>query len=368
MMGINRRQFTLLLGCGLVSPNLLAKAQPLLFASAAQTSPEGYALKVISKQGRSLINHQLPARAHHVAKHPHQPFLAAVGRRPETFIDVINYETGLLSKRIESSPGQHFYGHAIYSNDGRWLITTENEIQSGQGLIVIRDCGNDYRVIKQFSSYGIGPHELKLTADGKTLVVANGGILTTPGQGREKLNLDSMQPSLTYIDLQSGRLTEQIFMPAQLHQLSIRHFDINDKGRVVIALQYQGAKSDDVPLIAFHSSGDKNLSLVKAPAAINLAMKQYCGSARFDHSGTTAAVSSPRGDLVTFWNAQDGSFLTTLKSRDGCGLAATHVPDEFLISTGRGHCYRFNVKTGLKEKLTLRPSSRTAWDNHLTLL
>ena len=44
------------------------------------------------------------------------------------------------------------------------------------------------------------PHEAILLADGKTLAVANGGIETHIETGREKLNLDFMQPSLALVE------------------------------------------------------------------------------------------------------------------------------------------------------------------------
>jgi len=363
--GINRRQFSLLLGCTLLSPSLLANGKQSLFASAAKASNGAYELLVIDQAGRLHLRHELPARAHHIAAHPHKPLLAAVGRRPETFIDVVNYETKQLETRIRSAQGQHFYGHAIYSADGRWLISTENEIATGQGLIVIRDALHNYAVVQQFSSAGIGPHELKMMPDEKTLVIANGGILTHPDKGRAKLNIDVMRPSLAYVDINTGQLKEQVFMPEEYHQLSIRHFDINQTGRVVIGLQYQGDKTDDVPLVAFHTQGQP-LALVRAPISTNMAMKQYCGSARFDKSGKVAAISSPRGDLVTFWHADTQQFITSTTSRDGCGLAQTEKPEEFLISTGRGYCYRYNCQTKNKEKVKLDIPAHTAWDNHLS--
>ena len=363
-MGINRRQFSLLLGASLFTPKLLAAQGQPLYASAAKNSAGQYELLVADEPGNIHLRHRLPARAHHVEQHPKQSLLAAVGRRPETFIDLVDYQQKRLVKRINSRPGYHFYGHAIFTPDGRYLITTENQITTGKGQIVIRDSLKDYQVSNQFSSAGIGPHELQLMPDAKTLVVANGGILTHPDRGREKLNLEEMKPSLAYLSLQTGKVLEQVFMPDELHKLSIRHFDVNHQGRIAIALQYQGAKTDHVPLVAFHSRGS-DLELVYAPDEINQAMKQYCGSARFDASGEFAAISSPRGNLVTFWNQKTGTFIRSVNSRDGCGLAKTDQAGEFLVTTGRGHCYRLNLHTGSKQKLPLMSLNKLSWDNHL---
>jgi len=369
--GINRRQFSLLLGTALVSPALLAKTgstgQAPLFASAATDQNGLHHLQMVAQDGSVLLDHKLPERAHHVALHPTHPWLAAVARRPGRYIDVVDYNSGTLVQRVEPDHGRHFYGHAIFSPDGRYLISCENNVVDGQGRITVRDIQQGFSKVADHPSYGIGPHELALMADAQTLVVANGGILTHPDKGRDKLNLDNMRPSLAYIDLLSGELMEQVEPPVELHQLSIRHLDLNTDGKVVIALQYQGAKYDDVPLVAMHQRGEP-LQLLRAPDNVNRAMKQYCGSARFDASGRYAAISSPRGDLVTFWDSENGQYLGQCKTRDGCGLAATTSPGQFLISTGTGRLYRFDMASQTRQRIKLDTNLSVAWDNHMTLV
>lgn len=370
-MEINRRQFSLLLGGALISPTLLAQTgnagRAPLYASAATDRDGSHHLRMVAQDGSVILDHILPQRAHHVDRHPTLPWLAAVARRPGRYIDVVDYNSGTLVQRIEPESGRHFYGHAIFSTDGHYLISCENNVADGQGRITVRDIQKGFSKIADHPSYGIGPHELALMPDGKSLVVANGGILTHPDKGRDKLNLDSMRPSLAYIDLQTGKLLVQVEPPAELHQLSIRHLDVNADGQVVIALQYQGAKYDDVPLVAMHQRG-KPLQLLHAPDNVNRAMKQYCGSARFDASGRYAAVSSPRGDLVTFWDSRNGQYLGQCKTRDGCGLAATTLPGEFLISTGTGRLYRFDMASQTRQPIKLDDNLSVAWDNHMTLV
>lgn len=380
-MEINRRQFGLLVAAGLFAPPLLAKpsgqqATQHLYAAAAQTGADQYALLIANSQGQLHTQYDLAERAHHVAVHPHQSVVAVVARRPGTHIDIVDYTTyatydrTTATQRLTTSAGYHLYGHGIFTPDGRYLLTTE-QCYAGpnaapEGLIVWRDSWDNYRVVREFYSGGIGPHELKLMADGKTLVVANGGISTHPDTGRNKLNLETMQPTLAYIDLASGKLLEQAIMPEEYHQLSIRHLDISAQGRVVLALQYEGDKTDSVPLVAFHTRGSA-LSLAKAPEHINFAMKHYCGSARFDRTGEIAAISSPRGDLITFWS-QQGEFIDAIRSKDGCGVSATTIAHEFLITTGRGHCYQYQAKTGVKQRLKRPNLASLSWDNHLSRL
>ena len=266
MTVIKRRQFCQLLAAGIALPSLaLGQTSAAgLFASAAKARDGSYRLYVIAADGSVLLDHPLPGRAHHVEAHPHKPLLACTARRPDTFIDVVDYRSGKLVRRIDSGPGRHFFGHSVFTTDGEFLVSSENDINSGEGRIVIRRASGLFTRVADFPSRGIGPHEIKLhPAAPDTLVVANGGILTHPDQGRKKLNLDSMQPSLARFSLHSGELLEQRYLPAELHQLSIRHIDTNQHGSTVIALQYQG-KEDNPPLVAVHRPGTQ-LQLLSAP-------------------------------------------------------------------------------------------------------
>lgn len=107
-------------------------------------------------------------------------------------------------------------------------------------------------VVAEFDSGGIGLHELLWMGSGRTLVVANGGIATHPDQPRRKLNLDTMQPNLSLLDAASGRLLDQA--PALNSQASLRQLARTDEDEVVVAMQYEGAPSDDVPLIATYGA------------------------------------------------------------------------------------------------------------------
>ncbi|WP_290698178.1 DUF1513 domain-containing protein [Amphritea sp.] len=370
-MEINRRHFCQILGSAVLLPSLTLAADDASrsakpkFASAAKDSAGQFHLYLIGQQGEVMLDHLLPGRAHHTEVHPQLPLLACIARRPGSFIDLVDYREQRLVKRIIAGSGRHFFGHGIFSDDGRWLITTENEISSGQGRVVIRALEANYPIIADYPSDGIGPHELVQQPGSPVLIVANGGIHTHPDHGREKLNLDHMQPSLLRLNILTGKRLEQQQLPAHLHQLSIRHIDTNQQGTTVIALQYQGDKGHNLPLVAVHHPGQP-IELLRAPPAVNLAMKGYCGSARFDHSGRFAAVSAPRGDLISFWDLHENRFISSIKSRDGCGLAATGNSTEFIISAGTGRCLRHNLQRGTTVRL---PSTiATAWDNHLATL
>ncbi|SIS40689.1 DUF1513 domain-containing protein [Neptunomonas antarctica] len=374
-MGINRRQF---LGWIAAAPLLLQSrasqalnanmdvddASLLRFTSASQSLTGEHYLHLFDGLGKEIIRHALPGRAHQVISHPTQPWLLAVARRPGTSIEVLDYENGTLVQRINCANDHHLYGHAQITADGRYLLTTENSAQHDDGRLVIRDINNHFQVINEYSTAGIGPHELRLSSDQKTVVIANGGIKT---QGREKMNLASMQPSLAYIDVHSGRVLEQVNLPDQYHQSSIRHIDIGAEGQVIIAMQYQGNPGDNVPLIAYHTRGE-SIKPLNIPLGVHSQLNQYCGSACFDSSGEFAAVSAPRGNLITLWDMRLQQFHAAIKINDGCGLAPTERAGEFLVSTGRGRLYTIDSHTLARNSLAASTDHSIQWDNHLSLV
>lgn len=367
-MSINRRQLLswlaaapLLTKLSVVHANQLAK-QPLLYASAAKNSQGGYSLSVFDALGQAQITHPLPSRAHHILADSTRGWLFSVARRPGEFIDIYDYQNQQPVTRLAVQSGYYLQGHALLSPDGCYLYTSETRLENDQGYLVVRDLNDNFKVVNELPTYGIEPHEFLWMPDGKTLVVANGGIKTA---GREKLNLDTMQSSLTYLDSSSGKLLATHQLADEYHQCSIRHLDVAANGQVIAALQYQGHPADQVPLILAHQQ-DGMLQTLAIPELIRSQLQQYCGSASFDSSGEFAAVSSPRGNQIMLWDMQQRSFLSSIYAADGCGVAAGSQAGEFLVSTGRGKVYQLNAISGEQQLINLEKGHQLRWDNHLT--
>src|SRR5690606_10593254 len=115
----------------------------------------------------------------------------------------------------------------------------------------IFDVAGGYRRVGEFDTHGAGPHEMLLSADGTMLVVANGGIETHPDFGRAELNLQTMDPSLVFIDVRDGSLVGQLKLASELHQLSIRHLGFDSKGRVWFGCQFRGAPETRPQLVGY---------------------------------------------------------------------------------------------------------------------
>lgn len=340
----------------------IASTEPS-YASASVDKEGQHWLVVFNSSAVEQMRYPLPSRAHQVIKHPKKSWVLVVARRPGQYLLVVDLTTGKLVKQLDVIQGQDFCGHMQISQNGCYLYTTENTTLTSQGLVVVRDIHKQFRPVQQFSSGGIGPHQLKLSTDGNTMVVANGGIHTLD---RVKLNLKSMQSNLSYIDLKTQKVTEQVGLPQQQHaQLSIRHIDVNNSDKTLIAMQYQGEMTDKVPLVAIHKRGQP-LQFLTIPDQVFYQLKQYCGSACFDRSGNTVAVSAPKGDKILFWDLAKNRFLGSAKVRDGCGIAQDVTNTSFVVSSGRGKVYKIPANT-LKKKLVLN-HKLMQWDNHIALI
>ena len=203
---------------------------------------------------------------------------------------------------------------------------------------------------------------MALLADGKTLVVANAGISTHLESGRAKLNLATMAPSLTYLDADSGVLLERHFLDPGLHQLSIRHLALH--GDVVaFAMQYQGPRGDVVPRGGVHRRGEP-VRLCHAPRQISRRMRHYCGGVSIDKSGSTLAVTCPRGGVVVYWDLATLAYLGHWQLADVSGIAPGGGPGVFLLTAGGGEIVTVSTQAGAVASLS-RPSSGQRWDNHL---
>lgn len=352
---------------GLSSWNVLAgddSSKHTLFASAFSLNQDQHFFSIFDHEGKIKWQQALPERAHAPIVHPNKSIVAVVARRPGFYIDLYDVDSGQRLIRIEPEKDHHFYGHGLFTPDGLSLITQENHYPSGQGKIVIRSVTSG-EVIKQFPSYGIGPHESCLL-NSDTLVVANGGLHTHPDNDRRILNLETMQASLCFISLATGELINKLVLPDELHQLSIRHLDINKEGSVAVGFQYQGDKWDDVPLVATANLNSKQLSFLPMPLNISRRLQHYCGSVAYDLSGKTLAITSPRGDLVVYWQTESWEYLTHHNFQDVCGISHSEKANEFLVTTGKGK--RIFVNPITNNKLTLARMAKWKWDNHLHLL
>jgi hypothetical protein len=348
---------------------IAAAANPLYLSArvdlAARAEGSGkYFFSGIDPAGARTFDIPLPGRGHGAAMHPRAPLAVVFARRPGRFALAIDIKRGRVAARIAPPDDRHFYGHGVFSGDGRLLYACENDYERRRGVIGIYAVERGFARVGEWQTHGIGPHDIALMPGCATLAVANGGIATHPDLPRLKLNIPTMAPSLAFLDRRDGRLIAQHRLPKEFHKASIRHLSVAGDGRVVAAMQYEGPKGDLVPLLAVSERAGP-LRMLDKPATAIRALRQYCGSVAFDTSGAVIAASSPRGDVLTFWEAASGRHLFTATIADGCGVAAAGGPGRFVASSGRGLLFRIDVADRTVTPVGAARPGRIGWDNHM---
>ena len=334
----------------------------------AGTAKQGndYWLMFFDELGQIVRQIKLPNRAHGLQ----QSVLGQIiicGRRPGSWMVLLQHAEA-HPQWIHAATNRPLSGHCCFSPNGQLIFSAENALELGQGVIGVWQSHSGQR-INEWPSQGVGPHEILVSQDGLYLWVANGGILTHPDHGREKLNLNTMASNMSCLRLMNGGLSQQYTIKEP--KLSMRHIAVNQHDQVAVACQYQGPVYLRKNLLLLISKGQINYLTCEPAVMTNL--NNYLGSVAFDKSGTWIGASSPRGNRVVIWhliNGMEPIHYDTLIINDACGISASNNMGGFVISTGMGYLYHYAATT--KDLLIMVPDAGTndqlSWDNHLTFL
>lgn len=351
---IDRRDFVKAAGAAFVSallprPLLALERADAVFASAYQAPDGMHGVAVLAADRRIVFTCPLPGRGHDVVPHHRSGKCVVFARRPGTFAVAFDRNQLSAPKTFSTPAGRHFYGHGTFSVDGRILYATENDFDSARGVIGVYDASADFARLGELDSHGVGPHEIMLMPDGRTLAIANGGIETHPDFGRTKLNLGMMEPSIAFIDADNGTLIEKHVLPAELSRLSVRHFDVEANGRLWFGGQYQGTASRSVPL-AGHVAIGETPTWLDLPDGIKSRMRFYVGSVAINHKTGLLGLTSPEGGLVLRISTANPGRIEVTESEQACGIAP--ASDDFMVMAMKPDASNGGLK----------------WDNHLRRL
>ncbi|MEZ5899188.1 MAG: DUF1513 domain-containing protein [Hyphomicrobiaceae bacterium] len=333
------------------------------FVSAARMPDQSYAILLLAADGSVLRQVPLSGRGHDIAHHHESGRAVAFARRPGTFavaFDVAGSHEPAVFNAIE---GRHFYGHGAFSANGKLLYTSENDIAAGRGVVGIYDVEADYKRIGEHQSHGVGPHEIILLADGRTLAIANGGIDTVPEAGRAMLNVDEMRPNLAFADSESGAMLARHELSVDLNRLSIRHIAADGNGAVWFGGQWEGDVAETPELVG-RATPDSAIRMIKPASSLGVELKGYIGSVSATVDGSVIAASAPKAGRILYVNTADGSIAGNSELPDGCGVAGEEHA-RFCVTSGLG---KFRHETPGARVLSERVLEGIAFDNHLRRL
>ncbi|PSW21543.1 DUF1513 domain-containing protein [Photobacterium sanctipauli] len=312
---------------------------------------------VATPDGHPVHQFDLPARGHGIAVQTEGSLAAAFSRRPGTYLQVFDYRTGETWPLRLADQNRYYYGHGVFSPDGRLLYATEGKTATSEGVIGVYELepsttSHPIKKVAEFTGFGIGPHEVILVDD-NTLAIGVGGVHT---RGRTPLNIETMQPALVYLDRRSGELVEQAELADK--RLSIRHLSLTDTGEVACGQQYRGEPEGAVPLVALHRRGGRFESLI-AEDEEWLRFNHYIAS--ISSLDGYLLATSPRGNCYGIWRASSRELVSVSPLIDASGVGV--LDNRWLVGSGAGKVV--SVKPPANRASFQGP---VMWDNHWNII
>jgi uncharacterized protein len=234
-----------------------------------------------------------------------------------------------LSKRalirpLAPAPNRIFYGHGVFSPDGSRLYATEINLMTGEGLMAVYE-GKTLKYLGDFPTFGSHPHDCSLTANGKVLVVTNGG---DDEKGPRK-------PNVSYIDLATYKLIGQWQVPDKAFNAG--HVQLTpDDSAIVISAPRRGLSQEFVGAIHRNDYLTKNQTMRRAGSGTALADKLFgeALSSTIIAEKDFFAVTHPTPGLLTFWKLSTLEHIKTISLARVRGVALSDDRKELIASFG----------------------------------
>ncbi|MGV3619473.1 MAG: DUF1513 domain-containing protein [Archangium sp.] len=332
--------------------------------SAAGDSASTYGVAIYGAGSRTVRSVFTGFRGHGLtAKKDTSREVAVFGRRPGHFLALVDIVEAELLQKIEAGADRRFQGHGEFTPDGKWLLASEENPETGEGFVGLYDA-RDLSRQGELPTHGHGPHELRLLPDGETIVVANTGIRTGLEAEAPPTNLDTMDSSLVYLELRGGKLLEQVRVNES--KASLRHLGMSDDGTIVVGAQVQReavGHSDVIPLAVVHKRGGEARWLDAGLEYVG-ALNDYVGSVAIAPGSQVVGLTSPRGNLALFYDFERNEVLGTQRLADVCGLAGA-AGGRFVLTASTGALGIVNASTPGTLEGPLQRFPRARFDNHL---
>ena len=284
----------------------------------ADTGNQKYVLSVVDLDARSRSLSNTTFLPHGIHRKPTDKQCLAVFEKIGPGACEYDLAAREVTRYIPVTEGRYFYGHGAYSIDGQLLYSTETILDSGDGVIAVRD-SQSHALLGEFPTFGKKPHECKLIDAGKTMVVTNGGG-----------DLQGDAPCVTYIDIASERLLDKVELTNA--RLNTGHFAVSDDGSlVVVSAPRAGLGKQHLGGVSIRPRGDAMQSIAN-PESVTQRMQGEALSVVIHPDAGLVAVTHPDGNMVTFWTLQDRRLLKVIDLPKARGVELTLDKKFFIVS------------------------------------
>jgi DNA-binding beta-propeller fold protein YncE len=192
----------------------------------------------------------LPVAAHDVEVAPDRSIgvLCSMDGEQHTAFDPETLELAAIGPSL--GDGWHGGGHAVYLNGGKTVILSERapstpyqgKLEKHYGRLTVRD-PKTLKIAETYSTHGIDPHDIRLTADGKYIVAANYGSTVSAKTGKFTIPRSVVQASITVVEVSSGKLVDK--RVTGKGEVELRHLAAGRLDRIFAIQARYGSDHDD---------------------------------------------------------------------------------------------------------------------------
>ncbi len=263
----------------------------------------------------------LPVIGHHIAADPlgKRAWFSGMNAEHSVAFDI----AAMRLERIVKPHTDGFVtgGHAAFTPDGRYLLATERRrfdrpfqrADERHGRLVVRDA-RTLAVLASHDCFGIAPHDVRLTQDGKYAAIANYGSVDLPLAGSKPTILEA---SLTVLELASGRLVHKWVAP--MRDAELRHVAAHGLDRVAAVAFRMGGEAEERALSASRD-GVFEPDILAEHGRVYLPAPVVMFGA--DRPGGGAIAAMPEDPLL---------------ARQGQSVVYDPVHDEMIVTFGTSH-------------------------------
>lgn len=176
-----------------------------------------------------------PVMPHSFLQHPSAEKTVVVIEKAGSKAAVCDFQAGKTQKLIQCPKGFEFYGHGVFSGDGKSLYITRVDNSTGIGYLASYDA-KTYREQGQVQVAPGGVHDLHLLSDKKTLLVSSSGLQVSSysGSGPVVSKPRIEKSSVVHLDLETGKVKSKLFLGDE--DQVVGHFAVSSDERKVVAI------------------------------------------------------------------------------------------------------------------------------------
>jgi hypothetical protein len=262
---------------------------------------------------------------HGLATHPLQPRRGVLFEKRGPGCCELDLAARRVTRAITSPGGRHFYGHGAFSRDGSVLFATETSLDTHDGLVSIRDA-TTFQELGQFPTYGKNPHDCHLIDEGKTLAMTNGGGTL--------LESGDALPNVTFVDARSTKLLEKLTFDTP--RINAGHLALT-RGRDLVAISAprDGLPKDALGGVTIRKGSGPFVTMTEPKDVIARMVGESLSLCILEESAIVG-VTNPDGNVVTFWNLNEGRFVKKLDVPAPRGLTKTLDSEYLALGYGAG--------------------------------